>query len=140
VSEYGADILIRSERQAELLRHVSAGQPVNEQPDWSNIIEELADVGRSELRCCRSLLRQALRHMLRAEAWPLSRDAPTWRADAINLRRQARGVFTSSIRQRIDLPHRYQDALRAMPGTIDGRPLPVPDVCPLTLDNPLGED
>ncbi|MGD0105521.1 MAG: DUF29 family protein [Rhodopila sp.] len=75
-----------SEHQAELLRRVAAGEPLNEPPDWANIIEELEDVGRSELRSCRSLLRQALRHMLKAEAWPLSRDAPTCRADAIDFR------------------------------------------------------
>ena len=46
-------------------------------------------MGRSDCMSCRSLLRQALRHMLKAEAWPLSRDAPNWRADAIEFRRQA---------------------------------------------------
>ena len=65
---YDADILEWSEHQAELLRRVAAGEPVNEAPDWPNIAEELADVGRSELRSCRSLLRQALRHMLKALA------------------------------------------------------------------------
>jgi hypothetical protein len=141
MSEYDTDILIWSERQTELLRRVSAGEPINEKPDWPNIIEELADVGRSELRSCRSLLRQALRHMLKAEAWPLCRDAPTWRADAIDFRRQARDAFTPSMRQRIDVAGLYQEALRAMPETIDGQlPLPVPTVCPVTLDDLLGED
>ena len=73
--DYASDILLWSEHQAELLLRIAAGEPVNERPDWSNIIEELADVGRSELRSCRSLLRLALRQMLKAEAWPLSRDA-----------------------------------------------------------------
>jgi hypothetical protein len=58
MSDYDSDILIWSERQTELLRRVSAGEPINEQPGWSNIIEELADVGRGELRSCQSLLRQ----------------------------------------------------------------------------------
>ena len=98
---YDDDILIWSEHQAELLRRVAAGEPLNEPPDWANIIEELEDVGRSELRSCRSLLRQALRHMLKAEAWPLSRDAPTCRADAIDFRRQARDAFTPSMRQKM---------------------------------------
>jgi hypothetical protein len=34
--------------------------------------------------------------MLKAEGWPLSRDAPGWRADAIDFRRQARDAFTPS--------------------------------------------
>jgi hypothetical protein len=34
----------------------------------------------------------------------------------------------------------YIDALRGLPGTIDGTPpLPVPETCPATLDELLGE-
>jgi hypothetical protein len=135
---YETDILEWSEHQAELLRRVASGEPVNEPPDWQNIIEEIGDVGRSELRACRSLLRQALRHMLKAEAWPLSRDAPTWRADAIDFRRQARDAYTPSMRRAIDLDTLYSDALAAMPDAIDGQPpLPVQTTCPLTLDELL---
>ncbi len=138
MSDYDSDILIWSEHQAALLRRIADGEPVNEKPDWSNIIEELADVGRSELRSCRSLLRQALRHMLKAEAWPHSRDAPTWRADAIDFRRQAKDAFTPSMRQKIDVSNLYREALAALPESIDGQPpLPVPDVCPVTLDDLL---
>jgi hypothetical protein len=141
MSDYDTDILIWSEHQAALLRRRAAGELVNDaEMDWPNIAEEIQDVGRSELRSCRSLLRQALRHMLKAEAWPLSRDAPTWRADAIDFRRQARDTFTPSMRQKIDVADLYADALAAMPETIDGQPpLPLPDVCPVTLDEMLGE-
>jgi hypothetical protein len=137
---YGDDIVIWSERQAELLRHIAAGEPVNEAPDWPNIAEEIEDVGRSELRSCRSLLRQALRHMLKAEAWPLSHDAPSWRADAIDFRRQARDAFTPSMRQKIDIAQLYADALAAMPDSQDGvPPLPIQTDIP-TLDELLSED
>jgi hypothetical protein len=45
------------------------------------------------------------------------------------------------MRQKIDMARLYRRALRAMPETIDGQlPLPVPDVCPVTLDELLGED
>jgi hypothetical protein len=136
MSDYDTDILIWSEHQAALLRRRAAGELVNDaEVDWPNIAEEIGDVGRSELRSCRSLLRLALRQMLKAEAWPLSRDAPTWRADAIDFRRQARDAFTPSMRQKIDVADLYADALAAMPETMDGRPpLPLPDVCPVTLD------
>jgi hypothetical protein len=137
---YGDDILW-SERQADLLRRRAAGELVDDAKlDWPNIAEAIASMGRSELRSCRSLLRQALRCMLKAEAWPLSKDAPSWRADAIDLRRQARDAFTPSMRQRIDLAGLYADALAATPEALDGQaPLPVPDVCPVTLDELLGE-
>jgi hypothetical protein len=141
MSDYDTDILEWSERQAELLRRRAAGDLVNEAAlDWPNIAEEIEDVGRSELRSCRSLLRQALRHMLKAEAWPLSRDAPSWRADAIDFRRQARDAFTPSMRQRIDITDLYREALQALPETVDGHaPLPIQTDIP-ALDELLGED
>jgi len=141
MTDYDTDILTWSERQAALLRRRAAGELVNDADlDWPNIAEEIEAVGRSELRSCRSLLRQALRHMLKAEAWPLSRDAPTWRADAIDFRRQARDAFVPSMRQKINVADLYADALAAMPETIDGvPPLPVPAECPVTLDELLGE-
>ena len=137
---YEADILLWSERQTDLLRRLAAGEPMNETPDWTNIAEEMEDVGRSELRGVESLLVQALRHLLKAGAWPLSRDAPVWRADAVDFRRQARRRFVPSMRQRIDVAALYGDALAAMPETMDGvQPLPVPETCPVTLDKLLGE-
>jgi hypothetical protein len=142
MSEYDTDILIWSERQGELLRRRAAGELVNEaEMDWPNIAEEIEDVGRSQLHAVESLLVQALRHMLKADAWPLSRDAPNWRADAIDFRRQARRRFVPSMRQRIDVASLYADALAAMPDTIDGQPpLPMPGVCAVTLDDLLSDD
>jgi hypothetical protein len=137
---YGDDILEWSERQAELLRRRAAGELVNDaELDWPNIAEEIEDVGRSELRSVESLLVQALRHMLKAEAWPLSRDAPNWRADAVDFRRQARRRFVLSMRQRIDVVSLYADALAAIPETQDGLPpLPIQAEMP-TLDELLSE-
>jgi hypothetical protein len=138
---YSDDILIWSERQAELLRRRAAGELVNEaEMDWPNIAEEIEDVGRGQLDAVESLLTQALLHMLKAEAWPLARDAPNWRADARLSRRQARRRFSPSMRQRIDLASLYADALSGLPEVMDGRaPQPVPEQCPLTLDELLQE-
>jgi hypothetical protein len=65
--------------------------------DWSNVAEEIEDVGSHRLHAAESVLVQALRHMLKAEAWPLARDAPKWRADAIDFRQQAAAAFTPSM-------------------------------------------
>ena len=138
---YDSDIVIWSERQAGLLRRVAAGEPVNEAPDWPNIIEEIESVGSEQRHAVESLLLRALIHMLKAEAWPLSRDVPHWQAEARVFRAQARRRFVPSMRQMIDLAGIYADALRGLPDTIDGEaPLPVPDVCPVTLDELLSED
>ena len=138
---YDEDIVTWSERQAELLRRRAAGERVNEDDiDWLNVAEEIEDVGSNRLHAVESLLVQALRHMLKAEAWPLSHDVPSWRADAIDFRRQARRRFVPSMRQRIDVASLYADALAALPERVDDQPpLPVPETCPTTLDELLGD-
>jgi hypothetical protein len=140
MSDYDADILQWSEEQAALLRRLAAGERVNDAVDWPNVIEELESVGREQLHALESLLVQALLHDLKAEAWPLWRDAPHWRAEARRFRGDAARRFAPSMRQRIDLAKLYREALRAMPDTVDGQPpLPVPVTCPVTLDELLAE-
>ncbi len=135
MSAYVTDIVTWSEHQAALLRRIAAGEQINSAVDWENIAEEIEDVGRSQLHSVESLLVQALRHMLKAEAWPTFQDAPTWRADAIDFRRQARRRFVPSMRQKIDVASLYADALAAMPQMIDGQPPgPVATECAWTLE------
>ena len=141
MSDYDTDILTWSEHQAELLRRVAAGDQMNETPDWANIIEEIESVGSEQRHAVESLLLQALLHMLKAEAWPLSHNVPHWQAEARVFRAQARRRFVPSMRQRIDLAGIYMDAVRGLPETMDGQPpLPVPDVCPVTLDDLLSDE
>ena len=138
---YDTDVLEWSEHQARLLRRHAAGEVGNEAPDWANIIEEIESVGSEQLHAVQSLLRQALAHMLKAVAWPLSREVPHWQAEARRFRIDAAARFTSSMRQRIDMDRLYRQARHIMPDTIDGQPpLPVPDACPVTLDELLSED
>jgi hypothetical protein len=139
---YEEDILLWSERQGGLLRRRAAGELANEADfDWSNIAEEIEAVGRNELRACTFLQQKALEHILKAEGWPQSRDAPTWRADAISFRQQAADAFTPFMRQRIDIERIYRRALRALPETMDGPPpQPLPERCPVTLDELLAEE
>ena len=142
MSDYDTDILTWSEHQAALLRRRAAGELVNEaEMDWLNIAEEIEDVGGNALRACRSLLVQALLHDLKAEAWPLSTEVPHWRAEARGFRDDAADAFSPSMRQRIDVAGLYRRALRRMPEAIDGQPpLPVPEACPVTLDELLSDD
>jgi hypothetical protein len=137
---YEADVFEWSRHQAALLRRRAAGELVNEaELDWPNIAEEIESVGRSEVRAISSWLFQAFVHDLKAEAWPLSRDVPHWRAEARGFRAQARRNYRPSMRQQIDVAGLYSDALQAMPETIDGQPpLPVPQTSPVTLDELLG--
>lgn len=142
MSDYESDILTWSEEQAALLRQRAAGELANDAAlDWINLAEEIEAVGRSELHAVEGLLRQALRHILKAEAWPLSLYAATWKADAIDFRQQAGERFVESMRQRLNLTRLYRQAIRGLPETVDGQsPLPVPEHCPVTLDELLADD
>ena len=140
---YDADIVEWSNRQAQLLRGVADGRPGNEQPDWDNIIEELEDVGRSQIQAVESLLMRALLHDLKVLAWPHSLNVPHWQAEAKVFRRDARRRLTPSMRQRINVVELFNDAHHGLPETQDGYP-PFKDApllarlaCPSSLDKAL---
>jgi len=140
VSEYDADILLWSEHQAALLRRLAAGERVNDQVDWANVVEEIESVGNEQLHAVESLLVQALRHVLKAQAWPHHPDAPAWRADAIDFQQQGQRRFAPSMRQKLDVDRIWRHALRAVPRQVDDQdPLPLPKTCPFTLDDLLVE-
>ena len=69
---YHEDVLVWSERQAERLRRVAHGERVND-VDWEHVIEEIEDVGVSELHAVQSLLQQAIVHLLKVYGWPIHR-------------------------------------------------------------------
>ena len=141
MSEYETDILQWSEHQAALLRRVAAGDRINNDDlDWANIIDEVETVGRNELHAVESLLVQTLLHLLKAQAWPQSTAVPGWQKEVRVFKMQLRRRFAPSMRQKIDLADLYAEALLSLPETIDDQaPLPVPDVCTVTLDKLLSE-
>jgi Domain of unknown function DUF29 len=138
---YDDDVLLWSERQASLLRRVAAGERINAADlDWPNIIEEIESVGQSQVDQVELWLFQMSLHLLKAEAWPLSGAVPHWQGEARTFRVQARRKYRASMAQKLDVPGLYADALQALPDTIGGTPpLPLPDVCPWTLDELLSE-
>ena len=45
---YDTDAVTWAEQQAALLRRIAAGERVNDQVDWENVVEEIEDVGGGE--------------------------------------------------------------------------------------------
>ena len=120
---YDEDVLLWSEQQAALLRRLAAGERVNEQIDWENVIDEVESVGSEQLHAVESFLVQALTHMLKAEAWPLARaDVGHWHAEARRFRGDAAARFVPSI----------------VSGTAPLQTIPA--ICLVTLDELLSED
>ncbi len=139
-SLYETDILTWSEHQADLLRRLASGERLNETIDWENLIDEVESVGRSELRSCESLLRQAIIHLLKLHLWPDSAAAAHWAAEVLGFLADAQRSFSPSMRQRIDLAGLYGTAVRQAEAEARGQPAPdLPLTCPFVLDDLLAD-
>ncbi len=140
---YERDALAWAEQQAALLRRLAVGERLNEVVDWPNVIEEVQDVGLSELRACQSLLEQAMAHLLKLHALPESQAAKHWRDEIRAFLHDAKRRFTSSMRQRIGLEDLYCEAsgrAHAAAADLGLAPRRLPKACPFTLDELLGGD
>ncbi len=135
---YDRDVLAWSEHQADLLRRLARGERVNDL-DWEHVVEEIEDVGLSELNAVQSYLRPMLAHLLKVRGWPDSPPVNHWRGEIVAFQKDALQRFAPSMRQRIDLARLYADALEQLePLQHDGAaPLPWPADCPFTLDQLL---
>jgi hypothetical protein len=137
-SLYETDALAWAEQQADLLRRLARGERLNETIDWANVIEEVESLGLSELRACRSLLRQAMVHLLKLYLEPDSQAKPHWIGEVARFLADARDAFAPSMRQRIDLPDLYADALYRLRISGGGQPDPhLPAACPFAPDDLL---
>ncbi|MBV9539048.1 MAG: DUF29 domain-containing protein [Acidisphaera sp.] len=137
---YESDALAWADRQSALLRRLARGERVNDAVDWPHVIEEVQDVGLSELRACQSLLEQALAHLLKSYVLPESQAVPHWRDEIRAFLHDVQRRFTPSMRQRLDLDALYDKAAeRALAAAADfGVPPPrLPQHCPFTLDQLL---
>jgi hypothetical protein len=130
---YEDDIAAWAARQADLLRRRASNEL-----DWSNIAEEIADVGRSEEREIESRLAIACEHLLKWEFQP-ARRSNSWRSSAVQARtRIARVIRRNPSLQSYPvtvLADAYQDGrdvAEAETGLLD-----LPEVCPWTIEQVL---
>jgi len=138
---YERDILVWSESQAALLRRAALGERVNG-IDWPHVIEEIADLGQSEMNSVRSLLRQAMLHLLELHLWPDDPAAIHWAMETDAFLGDAALRFSPSMRQRIEPSDIYSRASRLLRRKTEaraGHPA-IPTVCPWTLDQLLDGD
>ena len=136
---YDRDFVLWSEAQADLLRRLAAGERVNEAVDWPNLIEEVEDLGRSQLNAFEGLILQAFIHLLKCQAWPSSMAHRHWKAETNTFLATARRRFAPSMRQKVDLQTLYRDAVQTVRLDDDdsGPPMILPEECPFTLEQLL---
>lgn len=76
---YEADLVEWSEHQAELLRRRADGKLVNEfDLDWTNLAEEIEDLGKSQRVALASQARHILVHLIKLDASPATDPRRGW--------------------------------------------------------------
>jgi len=138
---YERDILSWSKHQARLLRRLARGERVND-VDWAHVVEEIEDVGLSELNAVRSYLRLMMVHLLKVHGWPDSPAADHWRSESVSSQTDAWQRFAPSMRRQVDTAALYRKALEQLEGAnFDGvAPRAWPAACPFTLNQLLTEE
>ncbi len=125
---YHSDILGWSKAQAERLRRMQRGERVNDL-DWERVIEEVEDVGGSQLSAVKSHLGLAMLHALKALAWPEHPAAEHWQQEIATFLSNAQTGFQPGMQQHVDPAELYARALKQLrklppPGGVPPRPLP----------------
>jgi hypothetical protein len=133
---YDHDILAWSESQAALLRRLARGERVNDL-DWAHLIEEIEDVGLSELRSVESFLVLMMVHLLKLRAWPDDPAERHWRGEVVAFQRNAERRFVPSMRQRLDLARLWRDAVDQVAAGAGDEAVGLPAECPFTVEGLL---
>jgi hypothetical protein len=117
--------------QADRLRATASRVTGLDQPDWGRVIEEIEDMGAAERHRVESLLTQAMVHLLKLQADPHGADAAHWTIETRVFLTDARRHYAPSMRQRLDLPGLFSDAMFQLYGRRTNAP------CPFSLDDLL---
>jgi Domain of unknown function DUF29 len=138
---YETDTFLWSEQQSDLLRRLAAGERVNDQVDWENIVEEIETVGRSEVRAVTSPLQNGMQHKLYLLGWPNALTVRHWEAEVRVQLAEAADEYRESMRKAIALPTLYRRAVLAAERHMVDEPATtaLPASCPWTLEDLLAE-
>ena len=103
---YDTDFYTWTQQQAELLQESG-----DNRLDRDHLAEEVADLGRSELRACESHLRQLLKHLIKLAASPSENPRAGWTSEIREHHFQARDASSPSMRKEISLEDVWQRSL-----------------------------
>ncbi len=109
---YQSDILAWSEQQTGALRELATRRDLPNALDLVHVVEEIEDVGQSELNAVRSFIRLALSHAFKCWADPEAPSVRHWLAEIGNWQNELAGRLSPSMRNRIDLDALWARAIR----------------------------
>ena len=135
---YDTDFYAWTQNQAEKLREVR-----DNRLDAENLAEEVADLGKSELRAAEAHLLQLFVHLLKAAVSPADQPRAGWLGEVRQHQLLLRKAFSPSMRAKLDLSELWRVALASANDHLAdyGEPtIPTNRACPFTLDELLAED
>ena len=135
---YDTDFYAWTQDQAQKLREVR-----DNRLDAENLAEEVADLGRSELRAVSSHLKQMMLHLLKIAYSPADAPQAGWLAEARLHHDEAVSAFSPSMKPRLNLQRIWTNARTAANDALAGfgdPAIPADLRCPFTLDELLSED
>ncbi len=109
--------------------------------DWSNLIEEIESMGKSERRALLSLLTQLLEHLLKMFYWDAEkeRNYNHWASEVVNFRAQIENQLEDSPSLKRELPAFYQRAHSTAIKSVS-KLFALPDDASISLENALDDD
>jgi hypothetical protein len=142
---YEADFFAWTRSQAQELRRFARSRP-NLPLDLERIAEEIADLGTNRRDALRSWTRRIIEHLLLLEHSPAQEPRRGWSEEVLNLRSQIDDRLSGTLRRdlRRQLARLYRRARQDVQkrpelyGEIDAA-CGLPDQCPYTLEQTLGE-
>jgi len=138
---YERDILKWSEHQSGLLRRIANDERRND-GDWEHVIEEIADVGITELNAVKGLLGQMMIHLVKIYLSPDNLARAHWHVEMDAFHDGISDRFALSMRQRIEVQTVWDRTRRTMTRYLsaDPRIRGLPDHCPWMLDDLIAND
>jgi hypothetical protein len=109
---YETDILAWSEQQGEALRELISRRDLPNALDLAHVVEEIEDVGLTELNAVRSFIRHILSHLMKCAIDPDALSVRHWHAEIGNWQSELTQRLTPSMRQRVDLGALWEKAAR----------------------------
>ena len=111
-SLYDDDIVTWSEQQSSALKRIASRPELSNAVDWSNVIEEIECLGRSEWKSVESQIRNALRHIIKGYCDGASPSNEAWSIETEGFLDDVRVEYRPSMRQQVDVGRAWERATR----------------------------
>lgn len=132
---YDSDFYTWSQQQAELLQEVR-----DNRLDTANLAEEVADLGRSELRAVKRHIELVFIHLIKLAVSPADGPPSHWISEVRAHAKQTRRGFSPGMRRHLDVAELWSEAIKEANDELAGfgDPVVAQDIpCPFGLDDLL---